>query len=540
MKNIQFNMGNFKEIITNNFYYVDKTKAIEDIINLGARVILFTRPRRFGKTLFLSTLDYFFNLEDRDTNKKLFKNLYISQSNTFNHQGSYPVIHISLKDLESETFDGMLKSLKTKFIDILDTLTNFNDLSESLKISINDIIKEDPDMLALSLQIFTNAYFKHYQKKVILLIDEYEAPLIHAFKMGYHDKALNFFGRFYSAGLKTNPYLEKGILSGITQICQASIFSGLNNPKIYNYASLKFADTFGFTQEEVKDALEYFKLEEDSDQLKEYYDGYCFGECEVYNPWSIVNYLEERKLGYYWISTSKNVELINKLLKSANSKIKLDYIELVKGKTIKLRKTNPSNLVLSDLKNPEKLFNFMISTGYLSYNYQTNEVRVVNKEVLNSLPEITAEGLYSSSSDYNVIRDLLMGGELERAKDYFTSLFLDLYSYYNLPEKTDELYYHNILTTILYLLGIGVVKTNLEAGLGRFDIALISNNLDDYSYIIEVKKGKNDTELKALAARGVEQIKQKNYLNFLKNRHKKGIICFCFYKKTVEIKYELF
>ncbi len=540
MKKLPIGNEDFKEIIQNDSYYVDKTKSIELIESFGNsnKVILFARPRRFGKTLFMSTLYYFYNIENKDQNRKLFNGLYIESSPYFKNQGSYPLISITMKNLEASNMEILKGKLRNYLLVYINKIKKFNNLTSNDLELLERLNNADEATIQEALLHLSRFYYEHYNKKVIILIDEYEAPLLNAVQKGYEKEAIDFFRSFYSSALKTNPYLEKSILTGITRISQASIFSGLNNFTIYDYTSLDFAETFGFTQNEVNKALEDFNLKENKQKIKDYYDGYHFGNLEIYNPWSILNYLNEKELKFYWTQTS-NTKIINDLLLNASVNIKQKYIALAKGESIKLKDLNFANLLLDDLNNPNKLFDFMIATGYLNYNCITKDAKIVNKEVLKSLPEITNNGLFKNKEFYQEFKNAIRDGKLNNLEKLTNDFFLDTYSYHDFPTEANEFNYHNILTSMLALIGIGEVKSNREAGLGRYDISLVSYDNLDYSYIIEVKHAKTKQEIERLLNKGIEQIKENNYIKLIQNKEYKGIICFCFYKKEVRIKYEI-
>ena len=540
MQKIPLGTEDFKKIIENHYYYVDKTKAIEGIVESSADVILFTRPRRFGKTLFLSTLNYFYNIENKDDNKLLFKNLYIAKSPSFNEQGKYPVINISLKDIQSNTFNDMLNNLKEKLVPIIEKLNLLNiKLQDTTKEILKRITDGDYVSLSNSLLTLSRIYYEYYNKKVIVLIDEYEAPLLNALDKGYVDQALDFFRVFYSSVLKSNPYLDRAVITGITRISQASIFSGLNNIIVEDITTNEFSDTFGFTQDEVNKALKYYNSEPDKKLIKEYYDGYHFGEYEIYNPWSIINYLHYKTISSYWSETA-NYEIIYKLLQKAKENIKKKYITLAQGQAIIHTDIKFKSLKIKDLNNPERLFDFMIATGFLNYNEDRYELKIVNQEVLKSLPEITENGLFSVNEDYTNFKSAISEGNFKLLEQSLNKLIRNNYSYFDFPANTNESNYHVLLTTLLILTGLGDIKSNLEAGLGRFDIALNSYNKMIFSYIIEVKRAHNKEEINKFLDEGIRQIKENNYLDFLKDKRRKGIICFCFYKKEVKIKFELY
>ncbi len=540
MKNLPIGNEDFKEIIQNDSYYVDKTKSIELLESFGTsnKVILFARPRRFGKTLFLSTLDYFYNIDNKDENKKLFKGLYIEKSPYYKNQGTYPIISISLKDINSATYLDMLKAIHLKLRKYFDTIDFFDDLPPNLLSDYNKAKELEIEPFKEIIKILIECYYKHYNKKVILLIDEYEAPLLNAMQKGYQNESVEFFKTFYSSALKTNPYLEKAVLTGITKITQSSIFSGLNNFIVYDYTKNEFGDTFGFTQDEVNKALKYYKLVANQQLIKDYYDGYKIGSSEIYNPWSIINYLSSKKLDYYWTNTS-NINIIEELLLNADLDIKQDYISLAKGQEINYDDTQFNKLVLEDLKDPERLFDFMIVSGYLNYNQATKKIQVVNQEVLNSLPDLTKKSLFTNNTAYSKFKKGILTANPKSIELGLNMLLEDIFSYFDFPKNSKETNYHIAVASILAISGIGEVKSNLEAGLGRFDIALINNDYDRYSYIMEVKRANTKEEIDILLDEGIKQIKEKNYIDYIKNQKNKAIICFCFYKREVRLKFEI-
>ncbi len=539
MQKIPLGTEDFKKIIENHYYYVDKTKGIEGIVESSADVILFTRPRRFGKTLFLSTLNYFYNIENKDDNKLLFKDLYIAKSKAFSKQGMYPVISISLKDVSGTTFNDLISLLSHKLQVIIQEIQKNFKLDQIDKMELDKMIACDKNTLATALFTFAKLFYEHYNKKVIVLIDEYEAPLLNALEKGYVDQALDFFRVFYSSVLKSNPYLGRAVITGITRISQASIFSGLNNIIVEDITTNEFSDTFGFTQDEVNRALKHYNLEPDKKLIKEYYDGYHFGEYEIYNPWSIINYLHYKSIRSYWTETA-NYEIIYNLIQNADEDIKKKYISLAQGKAIFHTDIRYKNLKIKDLNNPERIFDFMITTGFLNYNEDKYELKVVNQEVLKSMPEITENGLFKVNKDYTNFKKAISEGNLALLEPSLNALIKDNYSYFDFPANTNESNYHVLLTTLLVLTGLGEIKSNQEAGLGRFDIALNSNNKMLYSYIIEVKRASKKEEINKLLNEGISQIKANNYLDFIKDKRRKGIICLCFYKKEVKIKFELY
>ena len=536
MKKFPIGTEDFKKVIEGDFYYIDKTSAISLIEENNVDVMLFTRPRRFGKTLFISMLDYFYNIENSSENKKLFNGLDIYKTKYIENQGKYPTISISLKDLRASDFNGMLIMLKNKLRPLITKISEFSGLDDELKKSIEDIKNMEVNTTSLALQIFTEAYYKHYGKKVILLIDEYEAPILNAYQKGYVDDALDFFSSFYSSALKTNPYLEKAVITGITRISQANIFSGLNNINIYSTDTIDFSNTFGFTQDEVENALKEYNLSSYKEGVKDYYDGYLFGKTEIYNPWSILNFLKNKELKPYWTKTA-STEIISDLLNKSDNITKKKFITLVKGGKIAVNANYVNELVIKDLADYSKLFAYMIATGYLTYS-EDGLVRVVNKEVLYSISNISAYGLYKTPKNLIDAMTALNYGFMDDLKFNLNNIFDETFSYMDMPKTANELTYHIAFGILLHTMGIGKVISNSEAGLGRYDLVLKNQQPNMYSYVFEIKVAKNINEIDKKLDEGIRQIKDKNYIEEIKEYNKKMIVCLCFYKKEIKIKYE--
>ena len=318
MKRIPIGIENFKEIVTGDFYYVDKTKYIDELIYDGSKVKLFTRPRRFGKTLNMSMLKYFFDIRNNEENRKLFNGLDIEKSKYIDEQGKYPTILISLKSIKGNTWNDSLEQLKILIRELYEEFNYIRDsLSESEVRIFDDIwFKKENGEYTNSLKNLTTFLYKYYKKEVILLIDEYDIPLIIAYKYGYYDETINFYKIFLGEALKTNQYLKMGVLTGIIRVIKAGVFSDLNNLKVYSILNKEYSEFFGFTENDVIEALKYFNIEYELPEVKSWYDGYRFGNSELYNPWSILNFLHSKELEPYWVGTSENF-LIKNILKEA-------------------------------------------------------------------------------------------------------------------------------------------------------------------------------------------------------------------------------
>ena len=389
MKKIPIPIGidDFKKIRENNYYYIDKTNFIEEIGKNVGKTLLFTRPRRFGKTLNMSMLKYFFDIKNKEENKKLFQNLYIEKSDFFKEQGAYPVVYISLKGIKADTWESSFFLIKSLISSIYNEFEYIREkLNESQLDSFNKIwLKKDDGEYRNALKNLTSFLYEYYKKEVILLIDEYDSPLINAYEHGYYDEAIVFFQVFYGEALKTNPYLRMGIMTGIIRVIKAGIFSDLNNLKVYSILEKEYSDFYGFTQEEVEKALKDFNIEYELPEVKAWYDGYRFGNSDVYNPWSILNFIQSEELRPYWIETSGNF-LINDILKNVSTET-IEILEhLFNG--ISMEENISGNSDLSVLMGEDEIWKLLLFSGYLTIDEKIGEsyediytLRLPNREV---------------------------------------------------------------------------------------------------------------------------------------------------------------
>ena len=387
MKKIPIGIDDFKKIRENNYYYIDKTNFIEEIGKNVGKTLLFTRPRRFGKTLNMSMLKYFFDIKNKEENKKLFQNLYIEKSDFFEEQGAYPVVYISLKGIKADTWESSFFLIKSLISSIYNEFEYIREkLNESQLDSFNKIwLKKDDGEYRNALKNLTSFLYGYYKKEVILLIDEYDSPLINAYEHGYYDEAIVFFQVFYGEALKTNPYLRMGIMTGIIRVIKAGIFSDLNNLKVYSILEKEYSDFYGFTQEEVEKALKNFNIEYELPEVKAWYDGYRFGNSDVYNPWSILNFIQSEELRPYWIETSGNF-LINDILKNVSTET-IEILEhLFNG--ISMEENISGNSDLSVLMREDEIWELLLFSGYLTIDEKIGEsyedlytLRLPNREV---------------------------------------------------------------------------------------------------------------------------------------------------------------
>ena len=387
MKKIPIGIDDFKKIRENNYYYIDKTNFIEEVGKNVGKTLLFTRPRRFGKTLNMSMLKYFFDIKNKEENKKLFQNLYIEKSDFFEEQGAYPVVYISLKGIKADTWESSFFLIKSLISSIYNEFEYIREkLNESQLESFNKIwLKKDDGEYRNALKNLTSFLHEYYKKEVILLIDEYDSPLINAYEHGYYDEAIVFFQVFYGEALKTNPYLRMGIMTGIIRVIKAGIFSDLNNLKVYSILEKEYSDFYGFTQEEVEKALKDFNIEYELPEVKAWYDGYRFGNSDVYNPWSILNFIQSEELRPYWIETSGNF-LINNILKNVSTET-IEILEhLFNG--ISMEENISGNSDLSVLMREDEIWELLLFSGYLTIDEKIGEsyedvytLRLPNREV---------------------------------------------------------------------------------------------------------------------------------------------------------------
>ena len=543
MKKIPIGVENFKEIISNDFYYIDKTKSIEDILNDGSKVKLFTRPRRFGKTLNMSTLKYFFDIQNADENRKLFNGLDIEKSEYFSEQGKHPVIFISMKGIKAITWKDYLYDLKILIGDLYNEFEFIRDvLNESELNSFNKIwLKEDIAEYKNALKNLTAFLYKYYKKEVILLIDEYDNPLITAHRYDFYDEALSFFKVFYGEALKTNPYLKMGIMTGIIRVIKAGIFSDLNNLSVYSILNDFYSDFFGFTQDEVKKALKDFNIEYELPDVKAWYDGYKFGNSDVYNPWSILKFLQFKKLIPYWIDTSDNY-LINKTLKNASSDTMEALQKLFSGESVEENISGNSDL--SILFDEEEIWELFLFSGYLTIDEKIGEdyenvyaLRLPNREVKEFFKQKFIDMNFGESLFRNTM-EALKKNNIDNFEKYLQNIILKSASYYD--GKNEDFYHGLILGMTLYLDRDYYVNSNRESGLGRYDVIIEPKNKNNRGYILEFKVVKDEKDLENTTKEAIEQIIDKKYDTQLKEREVKDItlIGIAFFGKIIKVNYQ--
>ena len=544
MKRIGIGVSDFKHLIEEDFYYFDKTKFIDEIIKDGAQVKLFTRPRRFGKTLNMSMLKYFFDIKKADENRKLFRDLYIEKTDSFKEQGQYPVVFLSLKDLKATTWEEMERKIIITLSDFLSEYEYLlNELSginfENLK---NIIYKEAGiDDLTTTLKFLTKILYEKYNKKIVVLVDEYDSPLVSAYINGYYEKAKNFFKTFYSLVLKDNNYLQMGILTGIIRVIKAGIFSDLNNLRTYTILSDDYTDSYGLTEEEVEKSLKDYGIEAEISKVKDWYDGYKFGDSEVYNPWSILNFLQDKKLRAYWVDTSGN-DLINNVLKMRNKNIITALERLFNGEGLRQNISGTSDLskILSD----DEIWELLLFSGYLTVEEKINQdnyiLRLPNKEVKSLFRKTFIETYIARGSKLSFLMESLIENKIEDYEENLQEVLLASVSY-NDTKKGNEAFYHGLIMGMgLYLEGEYITKSNIESGLGRYDFLIEPKNKSKRAFIMEFKSTDSVQKLEEVSKEVLQQIEDKKYDISLKQNGIKEItyigIAFC--GKQIKISYK--
>ena len=541
-KGIGLGIDDFKEIIKEDCYYFDKTNWIEELLKDRTKIKLFTRPRRFGKTLNMSTLKYFFDVKNAEENRKLFKDLYIEKSEYFKEQGQYPVIFISLKDLKKNTWEEcffeikeLLRNLYNDFYHIRESL-NESDLKEFDKIWL----KEKEASYDNSLLNLTKYLYNYYKKEVVLLIDEYDNPLIVANQKKYYKDSINFFRNFFSMALKTNPYLKTAVLTGIVQVAKEGIFSGLNNVITYNILKDKFETFFGLSEEEVETALKYFEMDYQMEEVKKWYDGYKFGDKEIYNPWSILNYLSNGKLQAYWVNTSDNA-LIYENLSVANMDVFNSLEKLFEGKEIK-KEISPF-FTFEELERYNGIWQLMAYNGYLKLNQKLEDdeylLTIPNYEIQTFFKKGFIDKYLIGSNYFNPIMRALLEGNIDEFGRMLEEIFLINISFHDLKEES--VYHTFLLGMLIWLRDKYEVKSNGERGQGRYDILLLPLDKKKPAFIFEFKVSKTIKGLESKAREALNQIKEKQYDVGIKESGIDKIyrIGLAFRGKKVKIKYEL-
>ena len=553
-------ISDFKDVIENNYYYFDKTKFIENILEDGSKVKLFTRPRRFGKTLNISMLKYFFNVKNKDENKKLFENLEISKSEYFKKQGNYPVISISFRNYDEENWDDGLKTIKGILKRVYSEYKFLTEKMDDIEIEEFNSVRRGLDSVEweASLINLSKYLYEYYGEKVVVLIDEYDQPIIDSYVKGYYDKAISFFKSFYGLVLKDNEYLEMGVMTGILRVAKENIFSGLNNIKVHSILNKRFTEYFGVLENEVEKALKDFGLEYNLKDVQKWYNGYLFGNTQVYNPWSIINFLDEKRLGSYWVNTSGN-SLIQLYLQKLKEDIFDEFSKLLNKEKI-FEVINESmtfgNLEVDFEKN---IWNLFFHSGYLTLaeEYDENEeetyLKIPNEEILRMFSKMFIEVYFGNSNNFSKLTNALKNGNIEKLKAELNKILLENVGIFDISGIYKEQFYHGLmLGLILKLRNEYEVSSNGFAGKGRYDLLLKPKNIlkQKEGIIIELKAVNIDSvklslekiheKLENECEIALKQIDEKEYISVLRNAGIDEVlkIGIAFFGKEFEIKFK--
>ena len=548
-KAVPVGIEDFERIVREDYYYVDKTQLIEELLINRVPVTLFTRPRRFGKTLNMSMIKYFFDVKNKEENKKLFENLKIYNSEYMSEQGKYPVIFISLKDLKGDTWEECLKRLK---LFIFDLYAEFEYIREKMnewdKRKFEKVLyeKEDTDYI-MSLKFLSDSLYKYHGEKVIILIDEYDAPIINAFDKGYYNEAVNFFQTFYSSALKTNNSLKYGILTGITRIIKEGIFSGLNNLYVNTILSRDYSEYFGLLESEVVEMLDYFDMKYKIEEVREWYNGYIFGESEVYNPWSIVNYIKEKEIKAYWANVSGNT-LLENMLNHAGESVYEDLKRFTDGESIE-KYISDGTTIKSLLSNDNEIWQLLLYSGYLTKDRKQKEIdvtteytdvynlRIPNKEIRKYFGNMFLNRFFGTEVKTNILMKALEGGDIKKFEKTLGEIMINMLSHFDLDKEMEKIYQVFMIGLVGFLMGKYEIISNDESGYGRYDLAMIPIKSNEKAYLMEFKISKTKKGMEESAEKALKQIDEKKYDTKLKARGIKNIlkIGIAFYGKEVKV-----
>lgn len=540
-KKIGIGIDDFKTVIEKNYYFVDKSKLIEDIIADGAIVKLFCRPRRFGKTLNMSMMKYFFDIREKEENRKLFEGLYIENSPMIEEQGKYPVIFLTLKEIKGNNIESMYTQIKTLISDLFNQYEYLRENLNERDIEIFDNLwKRKDEDYSNSLKFLIECLNNYYKQKVILLIDEYDTPLLTAHEFGYYNEALQFFKTLYGGALKSNVNLQMGVLTGIIRVAQAGIFSDLNNFYSNTILENEYSQYFGLLEDEVEKILKYYEIEYKIDNVKEWYNGYTFGKVQVYNPWSILHFVRTKELKPFWVNTSSNY-LIREILRKSGSDIFDSLEKLFNQEEIRVR-INPNVEVHSDL-NANEIFSLMLYSGYLTIKKEIANnvfiIRIPNKEIISFFHNTFIEIIFKDSIDIDDVKFSLIDRDLKGFEKAFSKLIAQYLSSYDISSPYENPYHMFLLGFFTSMRSDYIVNSNQESGYGRPDIVLRPLDKTKTGYIIELKSVKKGESIEKKLEEAKKQLIETYYEADLEKNGIKDIvkIAIAFEGKRVEFKY---
>ena len=524
----------FENIINNNYFYIDKTSFIKEWWEAGDSVTLITRPRRFGKTLNMSMLECFFSVKYADRGD-LFAGLSIWEEEKYrNLQGTYPVISLSfarVKETSYRTAREKICEIITNLYIKFDFLRNSEVLTDKDREDFDRISRDMNDSDATSaLYQLSDYLYRYYGKKVIILLDEYDTPMQEAYVYGYWEELVEFTRSLFNSTFKTNPSLERAVMTGITRVSKESVFSDLNNPKVVTTTSDEYVTVFGFTEEEVFQSLDEYGLGDKKERVKWWYDGFVFGkQRDIYNPWSIINFLDTKgKFDIYWANTSSN-GLVSKLIREGNKRIKISFEKLLNGETIQC--PIDEQIVFNQLEKSEgAIWSLLLASGYLKAISKENiedkidvgrplyELALTNHEVGCMFAYMVRDWFEETDGDYNDFVEALLMGDLDAMNEYMNLVAEQLFSSFDTGKKPSqshpERFYHGfVLGLIVELSGKYVITSNQESGFGRYDVMIEPKDKEDDAIILEFKvfNAKKESTLEETVQSALAQIEEKQY-----------------------------
>ncbi len=528
----EISIGNqdFKTIIENNYFYKDKTMFIKEWWESGDVVTLITRPRRFGKTLNMSMLDYFFSNAYDDT-RDLFKKLAIWNEPEYRDiQGTYPTLLLSFASVKGNTYEMAKQQIIQEIVSLYrknQYLIESDFVTDKDRDYWNMVGYDMPDAVASNaINFICELLYRKYNKKVIILMDEYDTPLQEAYVDGFWDEITSFVRNIFNATFKTNIYLERAIMTGITRVSKESIFSDLNNLKVASLTTAKYESAFGFTREEVMSALDEYDLLSQKKEVQKWYDGFKIGtKNDTYNPWSITQFLDSRKLDAYWANTSSNM-LIDKLIREGSSDIKKQFEALLKGESIETLIDEEIVFNLID-RNESGVFSMLLASGYLKIVEELGEIgmrkkcriAVTNNEVMHMYEDMVRRWFEGGSSRYNDFIEALLKNDVKYMNKFMNDVALNTFSSFDVGNRPSEYaeperFYHGFVLGLLVELADKYhIVSNRESGFGRYDVCLEPIEKDNPAYILEFKVHDSDDEktLEDTVKNALKQIKDKNY-----------------------------
>ena len=582
MKTFGIGYENYKRIIDDGCYYVDKSLLIKDVVKKGGMVTLFTRPRRFGKTLALSMLRTFFELEYDSSGKEIdnsryFKGMKIMDAgeDILSNMGKYPVISLSLKSAKQPDFETAFLKLREEIVNEFvrhdyvcssdkiseNGLTMFNSLKNGIidweekekhfksKKDREEAIKAEVGKYSTSIKTLSSVLKEYHGRNAIILIDEYDVPLENAYYNGFYDEMISFVRSLFESAFKTNDALERAVITGCLRISKESIFTGLNNLEIVSVRSRNFGEYFGFTQEETDSLLETYGLSENAGIVRDWYDGYSFGECEVYNPWSLIKYVSEhygapsRFPEPYWSNTSSN-SIIKELVEQADESVKVELDEIISGKTIEKRVHE--DITYDDIdKSEDNLWNFLFFTGYMK---KVSERQIDDDiYVTMAIPNREIRSIYRNQirewfndevkkADFTPLYDAIRNKKTKVIEDFISGLLSRSISVFD----SDESFYHGLFLSLMYGMPGYTARSNREEGIGRPDVSLYPDRPKEPAYIFEIKTRKKFNEMDDGIKEAFDQIRDKRYVEGILDDGYAGAVAFgiCFCKKSCVV--ELF